>query len=226
MSDPRPATITHLVDEGILDANLAALLWMLAEARVPLVVATTDAGHGERLRRSIAALKSDERTTADGGLPGGVLVAQSLEDVMRRGGSQPGEEVPDAVRDIGVVVVLGASERPADGPQRRVVSAHYVRPVERDGAGHLQRRPPALLSAWDERSQRLDHFHWGSTGELAARAEMSAADFEEEHARRTGLIEQLVAAGVFDPDGLRTQVARANLMTIALARANSTDERH
>lgn len=226
MSDQEAATITALVTEGVLDADLAALLWMLVESGVPLVVATTDARHGERLRRSIAALKSDVRTTADGGLPGGVVLAQSLEDVMRRGGSHPGEEVPDAVRDIGVVVVLGARDTYLPNTPPRVLAAHYVRPVERDGAGHLQRRPPALLSAWDEQGQRLDHFHWGSTAELAARAAMDAADFEEEHARRTRLIERLAAAGIVESDQLRAQVARANLVAIGLSSTNSVDERH
>ena len=51
-SEGEPATITYLVTEGVLDADLGALLWMLVEAGVPLVVATRDEHHGERLRRS------------------------------------------------------------------------------------------------------------------------------------------------------------------------------
>ena len=42
-----PRSIVRLVAEGTLDAPLAALLWILVEARVPLVVAAGPQGSGK-----------------------------------------------------------------------------------------------------------------------------------------------------------------------------------
>ncbi len=87
------------------------------------------------------------------------MLAGSLEDVLRvLGGSS---EISDDTRDLGVVLVF------KDG---RLSVAHYVRPIERDAAGHLQHRPPAVLSARDRTSGVLDHFYWAFTEELATRA--------------------------------------------------------
>ena len=92
-------------------------------------------------------------------------------------------EIADEVRDLGIVLVL------RDG---RVVAAHYVRPVERDGAGHLQRRPPALLAAWSPDAAAPDHFYWAITDELATRAGMERDEFEDEHRRRRERLVNLV----------------------------------
>lgn len=222
MYEGTPA-LTDLVAHGVLDADLAALLWLLADAGVPMVVATVDGRAGERLRGSLGALTAGERATSDGVLPGGVVLGRSLEDVLRMSGTEGGDDVPDTARDLGVVVVI---EPGGTGPHGHVTAAHYIRPVERDGAGHLQRRPPALLSAWDGRAERLDHFHWGVTDELATRAQMDPADFEREHHRRTRLLGDLAGAGVIDPADLRGRVDRARLVAGVAAGAASPDERH
>ncbi|MDQ3938305.1 MAG: hypothetical protein M3253_06445, partial [Chloroflexota bacterium] len=75
-------------------------------------------------------------------------------------------------------------------------------PVERDAAGHLQRRPPAVLAAWDERHDRLDHYAWGVTGELAERMAMTLGDFERDQRERQGVLAQLATGGVVEPDAL------------------------
>ena len=172
-------TLVELVGAAEIDAELAALLWLLAEHGVPLVSASPDRGAAERTR---AAFARAVRATQPGldALAGGSVIAGSLEDVLRLSSGTPGgAEVSDAARDLGVVVVRDGSH---------VTSAHYIRPVERDGAGHLQRRPPALLAAWNSEREALDHFWWSITEELATRVGMDRAGFEDEHGRR---IEQL-----------------------------------
>jgi len=100
---------------------------------------------------------------------GGVVLAGSLEDVLRVLGGE--DEITDDTRDLGVVLVVR---------DRQLAVAHYVRPVERDAAGHLQRRPPAVLSARDSASGVLDHFYWAYTDELADRAGISRHELEDE----------------------------------------------
>jgi hypothetical protein len=177
-------TLLGLVVGGEIDAELAALVWLLTEHGVPLVSASPDRGAAQRMR---AAFSRAARATQPGldALPGGTVIADSLEDVLRLSGSANGRasssasggEVSDAARDLGLVIVRDAGH---------VTSAHYIRPVERDGAGHLQRRPPALLAAWSTERQALDHFWWSITEELATRAGMERAEFEDEHERRAG----------------------------------------
>ncbi len=206
----RPAertALTALISDGVLDAELAALVWLLAESGVPLVVAARDARAAETLRGAIEGLLPSERRTAEVTLAGGVVLGESLEEVVRLHGGRPGEDVPDAARDLGMVVVLR---------EGRVHAAHYVRPVERDGAGHLQRRPPALLSAWDGSAGRFDHFYWAASDELAIRAGTTRAAFEDAHRLRTLLLAELSASGVRDAALLRRQVARTGLATPAL----------
>jgi hypothetical protein len=165
-------SLRELVALGELDANLAALLWLLAEHGLPLSVASRDRAAAERTRGAIVAAAGAGRA-ARLAPAGGVVLADSLEAVLRLLGGDAA--LNDATRDLGVAVIH-------DG--RRVRSAHYVRPVERDGAGHLQRRPPAVLADWNERSGRFDDFSWGVTDELAARTRISRADLEDELERR------------------------------------------
>jgi hypothetical protein len=180
-------TITAAIAEGVLDAELAGLLWLLAERGVPLVVASRSTAPAADLR---AALTTQS---------GGVLLADSLEEVLRLSGA-PAVGVPDELRELGVVVILRAvTGRP------RVVAAHYIRRLERDAAGHLQRRPPAVLAAWDEAEGQLEHFAWGVTAELADHAGMPVAEFERSHRERSAYLDTLVGAGVVDD----TDVARA-----------------
>ena len=146
----------------MLDAELGALVWLLAERGVPLVVAAQDRELADRMRVAL------------GDPSGGVISADSLERVLTIIGAEApaSGELPDEARDLGVVLVID------DG---RVAAAHYVRPLERDAAGHVQRRPPAVLSARREAEGVLEHFYWAVTDELATRAGMTRADFEERH---------------------------------------------
>lgn len=213
MSDDQPGahsrdSLTALISVGVLDAALAALVSLLVEAEVPLVVAARDAEQGAAIRRAFAQLRPAGRGLADSPLAGGVLFAGSLEDVVRMavGNDEAGHDhghdggLPDGARDLGVVLVLAPSDTPGPG---RIASAHYVRQVERDGAGHLQRRPPGLLAAWDPQSGRFDHFAWGITDELARRASQDAADFERNISLRAEVLTQLAAAQVSDATHIR-----------------------
>jgi hypothetical protein len=168
-----------LVAEDTVDADLAAMVWLLATHGLPVVVVGRDRALGEELRAALAATVRSEQPARDA-IPGGVFLGRSLEDIVRvtgGAGSAAGHgAVPDEVRDLGVVLVLDDAGA--------VAVAHYVRPVERDGAGHVQRRPPAVLSARDGVSGTLDHFWWAFTDELATRCGIERADFEAEHAAR------------------------------------------
>ena len=218
---PRHRAVTLLIHERILDPELAALLWLLAEARVPIVVMVSgDPAPAIEVRAAIEALARNAPTTADGSMPGGVLRGASLEDAFASPGMHAatdahdhdhdhGSDLPDEARDLGVVLILGDSDDAGNVP---VVRAHYVRPVERDQAGHFQRRPPALLSAADERGV-LDHFFWAINDELATRADRDSADFEREHARRAVVLRDLVAAHVFDEGLLHRQIDAARLVS-------------
>ena len=107
---------------------------------MPLVVVAIDAATADEFRRAFTAqvrLTQPARDT----VAGGAVVGRSLEDVLRVMGGAT--EITDDARDLGIVLVV------VDG---RLQVAHYVRPVERDAAGHLQHRPPAVLSARDSAS--------------------------------------------------------------------------
>jgi hypothetical protein len=218
---PRNRAVTQLIHERIIDAELAALLWVLADGRVPIVVMVSgDTAPAIEMRAAIEALTRNLPAIADGAMPGGVLRGASLEDALASPGLRiasdahdhdhdHGSELPDEARELGAVLIL------QDG---RVVRAHYVRPVERDQAGHFQRRPPALLSAADANGV-LDHFFWAINDELATRTGMDAAEFEREHARRAVVLRDMVAAHVFDNESLRRQIDAARLAS----GANPTD---
>jgi hypothetical protein len=216
-SGVRGRTVTQLIHDGAIDSELAALLWLLFESNVPIVAMVADGpSPGVELRAAIEALTVGAHATADGAMPGGVLRGTSLEDALATPGMQlvvgdrhdhggHGPDIPDEARDLGVVIVLG---EPATGS--RVLRAHYVRPVERDKEGHVQRRPPALLSAANDKGV-LDHFFWAINDELATRTDLAAADFEREHARRSLLLRDMVAAHVFDETALRRHIDAAQL---------------
>ena len=44
---PEPRSVVELIRAGTLDAELAAMLWLLIEGRVPVVVAATEGGAGK-----------------------------------------------------------------------------------------------------------------------------------------------------------------------------------
>jgi hypothetical protein len=171
--------VKELVAAAELPAELAALVLVLAERGVPVVVAARDPERAATFRRALVRGVIAAQPTRDA-VAGGVIVAAGLEEVLRvlGVGAIPqgaddhvhGSEVPDEARDLGVVLVLG---------DERLAVAHYVRPVERDGAGHLQRRPPAVLGAWNASAHEFDDFWWALTDELATRAGLGRSELED-----------------------------------------------
>jgi hypothetical protein len=286
------ATVVDVVRAGVLDPELAGLVWLLVDGGVPLVVAgpgeTADALGARtavldalldfvpsaRMRRSIAgeteafawlggaeglgwhrdvpaAAEADEpastvilageigtgppaTTTGDRarlvvravGRGFGLAAtarASRLEDLLDLLRHRPIALTDDELSNLGVVLVL--ADRPVDGRAqpglslalRRVVVAHYLRPLARDVHGHPQRLPPAVLATWDERIARFEHFSWGIAAELAGRVGRRTGDFERERERRSATLTAMAA----ETDGPRPD--RATVRT-ALERARLGDE--
>lgn len=208
MSDRAP-TITAAIARRVIDDELSALIWLLAEAGLPLVVAGRPGVGRHSLAAAFGALVEASGVAGGGDVRQRVVEADSLEEVLGPGSAQPGAVIADQLRGLGLVLVL----RDVADTGRRLISAHYLRPVERDAAGHLQHRPPALLAAWDAGHDRLDHFWWGVTSELADRAGRAIADFERAHAERAALLRDLAAAGLDDALELRRAI-QASLMSV------------
>jgi hypothetical protein len=195
-----PSDPLRLLRAGTVDAELAALLWLLLEGGVPLVVAGTEAAAA---RSALAAgllslqparewvvldadaqpLRSDRLVALlRGGVGVGVVVdAADLATVLQRLVAAGLPE--DGVRRLGVVAFDKATDKGA-----RLSSVHYLRPTERDGQGHVQRRPPAVLAAWDEVADAYEHYAWGITPELAQRVDRSQADLELRQRERTAFL--------------------------------------
>jgi len=137
-SPGEPPSIVELIRRGTLDAELAALVWLLVEGRVPLVAAAP----GELLEARIAAdvlrgilasLRPDlglagldafevdrplgllsARKVVRGELPGGIARADSLLDLRRELGATPPLGLSDdELSFLGCVLVLGQDEAPA-----------------------------------------------------------------------------------------------------------------
>jgi hypothetical protein len=134
--------------------------------------------------------------------------ADSLEAVLAALAAPPVRLGDDELSRLGIVLVLRRTS-PADA--RRVVAAHYVRPVSRDEHGHVQRLGPAVLATWDVARDRFEHFGWGITPELARRVGRRAGDFELEVDRRRDVLARLVADGVVDLDAVRAAIDHARL---------------
>ncbi len=257
-------SVVELIALGTLDSELAGLLWLLLEARLPVVVAAEpwqagkstllsalldflpprtrrvelrgsnedfdwlpeaaelgwrDAGGGESPGRpSPAASVSPEATyllaaELSNHLPiytwgdqariairalslgyglGATIHADSLEEVFEILGGPPVGLSGDELSRIGVVLILRVSPSRA----RRVVAAHYVRPVVRDAQGHVQRLGPAVLATWDPGSGTFEHFAWGVLPELAERVGRKAGAFNAESTKRAEFLRGLLAGGV------------------------------
>jgi hypothetical protein len=213
------ATLPELIAEGVVDAELAALLWLLVEGGVPLsVIGEVDGA--ARARVAAALLESDpdrpwvlldadreppSPQTLGAVMRGGTLLGLSLHAeglaTFLAALSAPPRGLPeDAVRRLGIVVVLRHL------PPLRAVAIHYLRPTERDGQGHVQRRPPAVLATWDEEAGAFEHFAWGVTPELGDRVDRSQADLEERQASRAAFLDRLSAAGRTMEDAWRDEV--------------------
>jgi hypothetical protein len=217
-----PPTLASLVAERMLDAELAALTWLLVEGGAPVVVAGAES-LAHRTELAVALVSVDPRRPAvvidadaeppkiarlSALLQGGTAVglvseATDLEAVLDRFHAAPVELPYDAIRRLGVVLIL---DRTPDGP--RVDVAHYLRPTERDGQGHVQRRSPAVLAAWDSMSATWEHYAWGITPELADRVDRSQADLEQRQLDRAGFLTTMARSDPMDANEWRTVVTR------------------
>jgi flagellar protein FlaI len=129
--------------------------------------------------------------------------ADSLEEVLAGLRRPPVSADDDELTRLGLVLIL----RRVGDRQRRVVAAHYIRPTARDEHGHVQRLGPAVLSTWDQRQDRFEHFGWGITPELAVRIGWHPGDLEVEVDRRRDFLADLSTAGVVGVDDVRTAIA-------------------
>lgn len=198
----RPLSVLALLRTGVLDPGLAALAWLLVEGGVPVIVIGS-AGGPERSAMAAALLSIDPARAfvvldADvepptlarlsallrGGAGVGItLAAADLREAMERLRGEAGGLPDDAIRRLGTVFALDGTSR---GPRCSIV--HYLRPTERDGQGHVQRRPPAILAAWDAATGSYEDYAWAVTPELADRVDRSQADFEERLRDRAALL--------------------------------------
>jgi len=189
---PPRHSIVELIADGVLDAELASLAWLLIEARLPVVVAALARGVGKSTL--LEALLDFLPAT---------IHADRLEEVHDELRARPIGASDDELSYLGLILILRAW-RDADGAiRRRVVAAHYARPVGRDEHGHVQRLPPAVIAARDDDSDVLEHFAWGVMPELAIRVGRKAGDLELDLAERAQLLQALVDAGATDVDDAR-----------------------
>jgi hypothetical protein len=223
---PTAPSLVELVATGVLDAELAALAWLLVEAHVPVVVAAPE-GRATPGAQLLAGLLASIRPDVDvaalqapmtaagasslirGRRAGGVVEAGSLGEVRERLGTGPLPLTPDQLTFLGCVLVLGGSTGGSGGRRGRlrVMAAHYVRPLARDAHGHAQRLDPAVLATWDERLGRYEHFAWGVIPEIAARLDRRAGDLEADLHHRRDDLAGLVKGGVTKLEEVQRLVA-------------------
>ena len=170
------STIVDQLRGNTLDAELGALLWLLAVNRVPVHVVPD----GAALAAAVRDLAADPATVTDG--PG-----DSIEAVLRQ---------PVPLRPAtGAIVVLDNSGR--------VQAAHLLRPPLRDGAGHVRPQAPGVLAARIASEDRLEHFAWGVMPEIAADLGVRGGELEAEVADRASFLAALATAGPADPEATR-----------------------
>jgi len=268
---PEPRSIAELIRASMLDAELAATVWLLVEARVSVLVAGAARGIGKTtlltalldfvppavnlvelrgidetfdwlpqaselgwpgtVRRSIIAppVRPDNTTVVVAELSdhtpaytwgeaarlavraaaigyglAATIHGDSLDDVFEGLRANPVALSDDELSRLGVVLVM----RQDAGGHRRVVAAHYVRPVVRDHHGHVQRLGPAVLATWDPKLGSFEHFGWGVFPELAMRTAHRTGDFELEVDARRSLLEELVANGITGIGAVRAAIER------------------
>jgi hypothetical protein len=225
--DPPPTlrpSLVELIRSDVLDAELAALVWVLVEGSVPLLVAgpAERLGAAAQLVRGIIGSIRPELDDVDlgqplsrvaagrltrGQRPGGVVPGTSLEDVHLRLAAPPLPMSDEEMTFLGCILVLGpATGTPSPGPLR-VVAAHYARPLARDAHGHRQLLPPAVLATWDAPTGRYEHFSWGVLPEIAARLGRKAGDLEADLHHRRDDLAGLAKAGVTSLDEVRRLIA-------------------
>jgi hypothetical protein len=218
-------SLVDLVRGATMDAELAAIAWLLVEARIPLVIATPPGRlrAGAQLLEAILGSVRPDVDLADlqaplgaagagnlvrGRRPAGVLEASSLEEVRQILGGPPLPLDEDALSFLGLVLVLGREDGDASAAGAlRVVVAHYVRPLARDAHGHAQRLPPAVVATWDVRTRRYEHFAWGVLPEIAARLGLKAGDLDRDLHHRRDDLAGLAKAGVTSLEEVRRLIA-------------------
>src|SRR5690349_9167139 len=171
-----PATIVDLIRSGRVDAELAALLWLLASNRFSVHMVPL----GGAVAAAVRDVAADPVQVTDG--PGA-----SIEEVLRH-------PVPLRPATGAIVVADGAG---------RATAAHRLRPPLRDGAGHGRPQPPAVLAAGVDSEGRLEHFAWGVMPELAAETDRKAGDLEAELDERATFLRALAESGPRDADTTR-----------------------
>jgi energy-coupling factor transporter ATP-binding protein EcfA2 len=141
------------------------------------------------------------------GLAGSVH-GESLEDVFAvLGGPEVGATV-DELSHLGLVLIVRAVDAGLGSrSRRRVVAAHYLRPLARDVHGHVQRLDPAVIATWDATADAFEDFAWGVVPEIAARLERSSGEVERDRERRAAYLDALVAAGTEDETGVAAAIA-------------------
>jgi hypothetical protein len=268
---PEPRSIVQLLRDRTLDPELAAHLWLLIGAGVPVVVAAgpQHAGKTTLLNAVLEFLPADRRLVelagedetfdwlpqaSELGWPGvahaaedgdplrpettvlyahelsdhtsaytwdaaarvfvraasigyqlaATIHADSLEEVFELLRWPPVRLTDDELSRLGVVLIL---RRTTIG--RRIVAAHYVRPVARDVHGHTQRLGPAVLATWDPRADTFEHFGWGVTPELAKRIGVRPGDYEAEVERRRDTLRSMVRGGPVESAAVREALRSA-----------------
>lgn len=216
-TSPDPPSLVQLIRGGVLDADLAALIWVLVEAGVPIVVAAPPQrmAAGEQLLGGILASlgiapdparpldAADARALLSGRRRGAVVAGGSLEDV-RRALAGPGLLLTEEeLSFLGCVLVLAGE---GSGPLR-IAAAHYVRPLARDVHGHTQMLGPAVLATWDGPAGRWEHFEWGVLPEIAARLGRRTGDLDADLHHRRDDLAGLAAAEVTSVAEVRRLIA-------------------
>lgn len=267
---PEPRSIVQLLRDRTLDAQLAAHLWLLVGAGVPVVVAAgpQHAGKTTLLNAILEFLPPDRRVVelagedetfdwlpqaSELGWPGvaraadedpiradttvlyahelsdhtpaytwdaaarvfvraasigyqlaATIHADALEEVFELLRWPPVRLTDDELSHLGIVLIL---RRTTIG--RRIVAAHYVRPIARDVHGHTQRLGPAVLATWDPRSDSFEHFAWGVTPELATRVGVRPGDYERDVERRRDILRGLMRSGPVESEAVRSALRSA-----------------
>ncbi|HYL39982.1 MAG TPA: hypothetical protein VET90_01625 [Candidatus Binatus sp.] len=209
---PDAPSLVALVAGRTLDAELAALVWLLVDGHVPLLVVPPPArlaAGTQLLRGALRSLGRDAEAEvacrpldragawaiAHGERAGATLGASSLEELRNLLAGPPFLLSRPELTFLGCVLILAPPDGQPAGPLR-VTVAHYVRPLARDAAGHPQELPPAVLATWDEARSRYEQFAWGVLPEIAARLGRKAGDLEADLHHRRDDLAGLAAAGV------------------------------